>query len=252
MEDAISQAVNAGLDMSMIPLDAGSPENGFVPNLTKAVADGKVSEERIDESVARILALKFRLGLFEHPFVDAGRANAGVEDPADRPLARKAAQESLVLLRNDGTLPLSRRARRILVTGPASDSPTNQLGGWSIALAGRVQPARRHPDPRGDDDQGGRRAGGRTRHAGGLEAGRAGGRHDEPQARRHATRPPAAARPAQRPGQRHRAASAPTRSRRPSTPTRSSSRSARARTPRARATTARPPSRSRRRSWSTT
>jgi beta-glucosidase len=136
MEDAITLAVNAGLDMSMIPLDAGSPENGFVPNLLKAVEDGKVTEARIDQSVARILALKFRLGLFEHPFVDASKANAVVEDPANRPLARKAAQESLVLLGNDGVLPLSRKARKILVTGPASDSPTNQLGGWSIGWQG--------------------------------------------------------------------------------------------------------------------
>jgi beta-glucosidase len=133
MEDAISQAVNAGLDMSMIPLDA----TGFTTNLTKAVADGKVTEDRINQSVARILTLKFRLGLFEHPLVDAGAANAAVENPAAHQLARKAAQESLVLLRNDGTLPLSKHhARRILVTGPASDSPTNQLGGWSIAWQG--------------------------------------------------------------------------------------------------------------------
>jgi beta-glucosidase len=136
MEDAIALSVNAGLDMSMIPLDAGSPENGFVPNLLKAVADKKVTEERINQSVARILALKFRLGLFEHPFVDAGRANAAVEDPADRPVARKAAQESLVLLGNDGALPLSHDARKILVTGPASDSPTNQLGGWTLGWQG--------------------------------------------------------------------------------------------------------------------
>ncbi len=132
MEDAISQPVNAGLDMSMIPLDA----TGFTTNLTKAVADGKVTEARINQSVARILTLKFRLGLFEHPFVDANAANAAVENPAAHRLARKAAQESLVLLRNDGTLPLSKHARRILVTGPASDSPTNQLGGWSIAWQG--------------------------------------------------------------------------------------------------------------------
>jgi beta-glucosidase len=136
MEDAIALAVNAGLDMSMIPLDAGSPTDGFVPNLLKAVADNKVTEDRINESVARILALKFRLGLFEHPYVDASQANAAVENPADRPLARKAAQESLVLLGNDGVLPLSRHARKILVTGPASDSPTNQLGGWSVAWQG--------------------------------------------------------------------------------------------------------------------
>jgi beta-glucosidase len=136
MEDAIAMAVNAGLDMSMIPLDAGSPDNGFVPNLLEAVHDGKVSEARIDQSVARILALKFRLGLFEHPYVDAGKANAAVEDPANRALARKAAGESLVLLGNKGVLPLSRKAGKVLVTGPSSDSPTNQLGGWSVAWQG--------------------------------------------------------------------------------------------------------------------
>jgi beta-glucosidase len=136
MEDAIALAVNAGLDMSMIPLDAGSADNGFVPNLLKAVADDKVTEARIDQSVARILTLKFRLGLFEHPYVDVDKANAAVEDPANRPLARKAAQESLVLLGNDGALPLSRHAHKILVTGPSSDSPTNQLGGWSVAWQG--------------------------------------------------------------------------------------------------------------------
>jgi beta-glucosidase len=136
MEDAIAMAVNAGLDISMIPLDAGSADNGFVPNLMKAVDDGKVTEARIDQSVARILALKFRLGLFEHPFVDPDKANAAVEDPANRTLARKAASESLVLLGNDGTLPLSRKAHKILVTGPASDSPTNQLGGWTVAWQG--------------------------------------------------------------------------------------------------------------------
>jgi beta-glucosidase len=136
MEDAIALAVNAGLDMSMIPLDAGSTENGFVPNLTAAVTHGKVSQARIDDAVAHVLALKFRLGLFEHPYVDASRANAAVEDPANRPLARKAAQESLVLLGNDGVLPLSHRTHRILVTGPNSDSPTNQLGGWSVGWQG--------------------------------------------------------------------------------------------------------------------
>jgi len=136
MEDAIAMAVNAGLDMSMIPLDAGSPENGFVPNLLKAVHDGKVTEARIDESMARILALKFRLGLFEHPYVDASKANAAVEDPANRTLARKAAGESLVLLGNEGALPLSRKVHKVLVTGPSSDSPTNQLGGWSVAWQG--------------------------------------------------------------------------------------------------------------------
>jgi beta-glucosidase len=130
MEDALALAVNAGMDMSMIPLDA----TGFTTNLLKAVQDGKVSQARIDEAVSRILTLKFRQGLFEQPYADADKANAGVEDPSDRPLARKAAQESLVLLENRGALPL--RARKVLVTGPSSDSPANQLGGWTIGWQG--------------------------------------------------------------------------------------------------------------------
>jgi beta-glucosidase len=118
--------------MSMIPLDA----DGFTQAMTSAVNDGLIPESRIDDAVSHILALKFRLGLFEHPYVDPNRANAAVENPANRPLAREAAQESLVLLGNDGVLPFSRRTHSILVTGPASDSPTNQLGGWSVAWQG--------------------------------------------------------------------------------------------------------------------
>jgi beta-glucosidase len=140
MEDAIAMAFNAGVDMSMIPLvpddkyDA-RPNFGYFENAVAAVKDGKVPEWRIDQAVSRILTLKFKLGLFEHPYVDAGRANSVVESPAHKPLARKAAQESLVLLENHGALPL-RKHSRVLVTGPAADSPTRQLGGWSVAWQG--------------------------------------------------------------------------------------------------------------------
>ncbi len=116
----------------MIPLDA----TGFTTAMKAAVAGGLIPQSRIDDAVSHVLALKFRLGLFEHPYVDPDKANAAVEDPANRPLARKAAQESLVLLGNKGVLPFSRRTHSVLVTGPQSDSPTNQLGGWSVAWQG--------------------------------------------------------------------------------------------------------------------
>jgi beta-glucosidase len=141
MEDAIALAFNAGVDMSMIPLVPDNkydarPNFGYFENAVAAVRDGKVPMRRIDQAVSRILTLKFRLGLFEHPYVDPAAANRIVEDPSHRPLARRAARESLVLLENHGALPLSRRTHRILVTGPSSDSPTNQLGGWSVAWQG--------------------------------------------------------------------------------------------------------------------
>lgn len=136
MVDAVALAINAGIDVSMIPLNA--PE--FVTSVEQAVAQGKISEARIDESVARVLRLKFELGLFEDPYADPDQANAVVEDPADRPLARDAARKSLVLLENDGTLPFRRSVRKLLVTGPASDDAPNQLGGWTVGWQGAFPP----------------------------------------------------------------------------------------------------------------
>jgi beta-glucosidase len=137
-EEAVALGINAGLDMSMVPLD----ETRFTSAMLADVANGSISTQRVDEAVARILALKFRLGLFEHPLVDAAAANGVVTDPADKPLARRAAQESIVLLENRrATLPLSpRHTRSVLVTGPSADSAVNQLGGWSIGWQGANVP----------------------------------------------------------------------------------------------------------------
>src|SRR4051794_15150942 len=137
-EQAVALGINAGIDMSMVPLD----ETRFTQAMLADVANGSISEQRVDEAVSRVLALKFRLGLFEHPLVDPGAANGIVEDPAARPLARQAAQESIVLLENRRqTLPLSpRRTHRVLVTGPSADSAVNQLGGWSIGWQGATVP----------------------------------------------------------------------------------------------------------------
>ena len=84
----------------------------------------------------RILTLKFQLGLFDDPFVDPDAADAAIT--ANRDLARKAAEESITLLRNQGspsTLPLATSAN-VVVTGPSADSVTNQLGGWSVSWQG--------------------------------------------------------------------------------------------------------------------
>jgi beta-glucosidase len=135
-EDAMAKAINAGIDMSMIPLDAP----GFTTTLRAVVDDGRVSMARIDQAVGRVLALKFRLGLFERPFVDEEAAERRVDTQSDHTAARKAAEEGSVLLENDGTLPLSTRTRRVLVTGPAADSAQRQLGGWSIGWQGAYDP----------------------------------------------------------------------------------------------------------------
>ena len=131
---AIAQAVNAGVDVSMTPFDYVGWNNGLIQD----VQHGLVSEQRIDQSVKRILTLKFELGLFDHPYVDPAAADAAVT--ANRDLAKKAADESITLLRNQGgALPLS-KSSKIVVTGPSADSVANQLGGWSVSWQGVYDP----------------------------------------------------------------------------------------------------------------
>ncbi|AUG80546.1 hypothetical protein CFP65_5865 [Kitasatospora sp. MMS16-BH015] len=130
--EAVAEAVNAGVDMAMEPTDAP----GFSAAALTAVQRGLLSRQRIDQAVSRVLTLKFRMGLFEHPYVDAGRADA-VVNGADLGLARKAATESAVLLRNEhAVLPFTAATHRLVVTGPSADNLPNQLGGWSIGWQG--------------------------------------------------------------------------------------------------------------------
>ncbi|QFZ17254.1 glycoside hydrolase family 3 N-terminal domain-containing protein [Saccharothrix syringae] len=130
-QEAIAMAVNAGVDMAMEPSNAAEFTRGLLANLRS----GAISGKRIDQAVRRILTLKFELGLFEKPFVDPARADA-IVNGADRPLARQAAAESVVLLRNEGVLPLSTGARKLVVTGDAADSVPRQLGGWTVGWQG--------------------------------------------------------------------------------------------------------------------
>ncbi len=127
---AAALAVNAGVDMAMLPFNADQ----WQAAMQQDVKDGSITVARINQAVRRILTLKFQLGLFDHPTVDAGAANAAVT--AGRDMTLQAARESITLLRNqNNVLPLSPSAH-VVVTGPSADSMTNQLGGWSVSWQG--------------------------------------------------------------------------------------------------------------------
>ncbi len=129
---AVRTAINAGIDMVMVPGDY----RRFVQTLTGEVQAGRVPMTRIDDAASRILTQKFRFGLFERPLADRSFA-AGAGSAAHRALARQAVQESLVLLKNDGVLPISGSVKRILITGSSADDLGRQLGGWSVTWQGR-------------------------------------------------------------------------------------------------------------------
>jgi beta-glucosidase len=129
-KDATRMAVNAGIDMSMVPSDYG-----FSDNLLALVKEGAVPSARIDEAVRRVLQLKYDLGLFDAPMPDASlKANLGT--PAARAVSLQAARESLVLLKNDGNLLPLAKGRKVLVTGPAADSLMSLNNGWSYVWQG--------------------------------------------------------------------------------------------------------------------
>lgn len=129
-KDAIRIAINAGIDMAMVPYDIR-----FCDELKELVQEGEVSMERIDDAVRRVLRLKYRLGLFDAPVWDASQypefASAGYTRSA-----YEAAVESEVLLKNDnGVLPI-KAGTRILVSGPNGNSMRTLNGGWSYTWQG--------------------------------------------------------------------------------------------------------------------
>lgn len=132
---AVGTAVNAGVDMNMVPYDPVA----FISTLRRAVELGDVPMERIDEAVTRILTAKFQLGLFEQPHRDPGLL-AEVGSDQHRALAREAVAKSAVLLKNDDVLPLSKETQTIFVAGLAADDVGIQSGGWTITWQGRSGP----------------------------------------------------------------------------------------------------------------
>lgn len=128
----IETAVNAGIDMVMLP----QRYQEFMTTTLQLVNQGKISEERINDAVRRILWQKFALGLFEQPFTDR-TLTAGIGSTAHRDIARECVRQSLVLLKNDNqVLPISREVRHIHVAGKNADDIGNQCGGWTISWQG--------------------------------------------------------------------------------------------------------------------
>eukprot|EP01116_Phalansterium_solitarium_P000233 TRINITY_DN10135_c0_g1_i1.p1 TRINITY_DN10135_c0_g1~~TRINITY_DN10135_c0_g1_i1.p1 ORF type:complete len:776 (+),score=271.65 TRINITY_DN10135_c0_g1_i1:102-2429(+) len=131
-QEAVRMAIEAGVDMSMVPDDFS-----FADILLGLVQNGTIEESRIDLSVSRILQLKYELGLFSRPFADPANPNiATVGSAADRNVSLNAARESVTLLANNGVLPLAKTVRNVLVVGPSGNSVGALCGGWSIHWQG--------------------------------------------------------------------------------------------------------------------
>lgn len=129
---AVVTAINAGIDMNMVPIDYEK----FIDMMKSAVQKGDISEERIDDAVKRILIVKFSMGLFEQPFSKPDLFNL-VGSKKHRLLAREAVAKSMVLLKNDNdVLPISKGTPLIFLAGEGADDVGIQCGGWTIEWQG--------------------------------------------------------------------------------------------------------------------
>ena len=128
-KEAIKLAINAGIDMSMDPYSWD-----FCTLLKQLVEEGEVPMSRIDDAVARVLRMKYRLGLFETPYYDFNDFPLfGSKEHAAAAL--QAAEESIVLLKNNDMLPLA-KGKKLLITGPNANSMRTLNGGWSYSWQG--------------------------------------------------------------------------------------------------------------------
>lgn len=127
----VRTSINAGLDMIMVPY----AYKDFHTTLVDEVEAGRVSEQRIDDAVSRILTQKFRLGLFEQPYADTSGA-AEIGSAGHRAVAREAAAESQVLLKNAGSVLPLKKSQKVYVAGSNADDIGNQSGGWTVTWQG--------------------------------------------------------------------------------------------------------------------
>jgi beta-glucosidase len=137
-EDAARKGVSAGLNMDMA-------SGTYVKNIAKLVSAGKISETQLNALVLPILEAKYKLGLFEHPYVDETKVESTLNRREGLELERKIAARSMVLLKNDNaTLPLKKDLKKIAVIGPLADSTRDIEGGWTVeGLFGG--PGKSHP-----------------------------------------------------------------------------------------------------------
>lgn len=126
---AARRAFLGGVDMDMV-------SSLYHENLVQLVRSGEVPETAVDESVRRVLRVKFALGLFEHPYADETREASAMLHPESLSLARTAAERSFVLLKNESSsggtplLPLSNETKTFALVGPLADDPNEMLGSW--------------------------------------------------------------------------------------------------------------------------
>jgi beta-glucosidase len=125
LPEAARQAISAGSDMDM-------ESRAYVGHLASLVKSGQVAVKLVDDAVRRVLRVKFALGLFDDPYrySDPAREKAATLTPANLAAARDVARRSIVLLKNDGVLPLDKTVRRIAVIGPLADDKDAPLGNW--------------------------------------------------------------------------------------------------------------------------
>jgi beta-glucosidase len=129
---SLTQAINAGIDMVMVPTDYVR----FITTMKSAVQAGTIKQDRIDDAVSRIVRVKFEMGLFEKPMPAPGKASdVGLD--ADRAIARTAVAESAVLLKaSPNVLPIAATGKKVLLAGLGADDIGIQSGGWTITWQG--------------------------------------------------------------------------------------------------------------------
>ena len=124
VKEAGKLSLEAGVDM-----DLGA--NAYGKRTLELLNEGRLDMKYVDAAVANILRLKFKMGLFENPYVSPKDAKQYVRSEAHRQVAREVAREGIVLLKNDGILPLSKDVKSIAVIGPNADTQYNQLGDYT-------------------------------------------------------------------------------------------------------------------------